>query len=219
MKERLNEEKEFYRKQQAELLLEYIENGHYETVDTKHLHAAVYRNFILIAFSIENLKLLRYFIDNCSSKLNPKEYKNMLNFGLIYYYYGIKNYEKVFECIQNIEFNNFIYRFDIKNIELRIYYETHDYDKLFDSMHNYRKSIMDEKILNKQNKESLLKFIKYLGSLTKITINPNINLQKESEYLYHQISEEQSFALQKWILERLNSLVKPHLKKKKIYKK
>ncbi|HEY5122380.1 MAG TPA: hypothetical protein VIK14_01450 [Ignavibacteria bacterium] len=208
MKERLVEERDFYRKQQVEILLDYTEKGYFKTDDNEHLHSTEYRNFILIAFSIDDFKLLKYFIDNCTSKLNIKDYDDMMNLGLAFYYYGTKNYEKALECINNIEINNFIYRFDIRNILLRVYYETGEFNKLLDSIHNYRRIIFDDRILNKSIKDSLLNLLKYLNKIIIIRNNPNLNLQEEAEFLINLVQNEPTFALKKWILERLGELSK-----------
>jgi hypothetical protein len=208
MKERLGEEKDFYKRQQAELLLEYIEKGYFKTKENEHLLPAEYRNFILIAFSINDIKLLKYFIDNCTIKLNYKDYFEMMNYGLVYYYYSIKDYDKVLESINNIKDNAFIYRFDIRNMSLRVYYETNEINKLLDLIHNYKRSILDETIFNKSNKISFLKLLKYLNKLVIIKNNPNKNLRKESEYLYDLIDKEPIFTLKKWLLEKLNEHIK-----------
>jgi hypothetical protein len=208
MKEKLAEEKEFYRKQQVEILLDYIDKGHFKTNDDEHLHSIEYRNFILIAFSIKDYGLIKYFIDNCTSKLNEKDYKDMMNLGLAFYYYGTKNYEKTLECINNIEINNFIYRFDIRSILLQLYYETEEIDKLMDLIHNYKKIISYDKTLNKFNKDSKLKLLKYLNKLIIIRNNPNINHQKEAKFLINQVQNEPAFAQKKWLLERLGELSK-----------
>jgi hypothetical protein len=208
MKARLGEDKDFYLRQKAELLNEFVEQGYFNINNKEFLHATTYRNFILSAFSIGNFDLLKYFIDNNTSKLNTNDYNDMMNFGLIYYYYGMKNYDKVWECKKNIEVNNFIYRFDIRNIVLRIYFETGEYDKLLDSIHNYKKSIMDDKILNKSNKDSLYKLLKYLNKLIIIINNPNLNLQEETKFLFNLVEKEPTFALKKWLLEKLFDLSK-----------
>jgi hypothetical protein len=206
MKHRLGEEKDFYRKQQVELLLNYIEKDYFKTEENEYLHPTDYRNFILIAYSIPDYKLLKYFIDKCTSKLNKKDYNDMLNFGLSYYYYGMKNYRKAWKSINNIEINSFIYRFDIRNIILRLYFDAGKYEELRESMHNYKKSIRNDKMLNESNKESLLKLLKYLNKLIPLLTNPNLNLQEEAEYLFSLVEKEPTFALKKWLLEKLGNI-------------
>jgi len=208
MKEKLAEEKEFYKKQQVEILLNYIDKGHFKTNDDEHLHSIEYRNFILIAFSIDDFKLIKDFIDNCTARLNEKDYKDMMNLGLAFYYYGTNNYEKTLECINNIEINSFIYRFDIRNILLKVYYETEKYDELKDTIHNFKRILFDDQTLNKSNKDGLLKLLKYLYKLIIIRNDPDINVQKEAEFLINQIQKEQAFPLKKWLLNKLGELSK-----------
>ncbi len=203
MKERLGENIDFYRKEEAELLLNYIEKGYFKTDEIKHLHSIEYRNFILIAFSLGDYKLLKYFINNCTSKLNKKDHYDMLNLGLAFYYYGIKNYNEALKSIKNIEINNFIYRFDIRNILLRIYFETGEINKLLDSIHNYKKIISDDKTLDKSIKDSLRKMLKYLNKLIIIKKNPDLNIPYEAGFLMEIIQKEPVFALKKWFLETL----------------
>jgi len=132
----------------------------------------------------------------------------MMNLGLAFYYYGTNNYEKTLECINNIEINSFIYRFDIRNILLKVYYETEKYDELKDTIHNFKRILFDDQTLNKSNKDGLLKLLKYLYKLIIIRNDPDINVQKEAEFLINQIQKEQAFPLKKWLLNKLGELSK-----------
>jgi len=214
MKERLGEDIDFYRKQQAELLLNYIEKGYFKTDENKHLHSIEYRNFILIAFSIGDFKILKSFIDKCTSRLNKKDQDDMLNLGLAFYYYRIKNYKEALISINKIEINSFIYRFDIRNILLRIYYEIDELNKSLDSIHNYKKIISDDKTLDKSIKDSLRTMLKYLNKLIIIKKNLYLDIPYEAGFLIKKIQKEPTFALKKWLLDRLEELsVSPRKKK------
>ena len=61
-------------------------------------------------------------------------------------------------------------------------------------------------MLNESNKESLLKLLKYLNKLIPLLTNPNLNLQEEAEYLFSLVEKEPTFALKKWLLEKLGNI-------------
>jgi len=175
-----------------------------------YLTSTVFRNFVLSAYSAGDYELLRSFIENNSSKLKPSDYNDMLNFGYAYYYLGLKKYRKVFKGINNIMINNFIYKFDIRNIELRIYYETNKIELLSGIIHNYHKAVINDKMLTKTDKDRLFKLLKYFNKLITLKNNLNINKRmKEADYYVNLLEKEPSWGMKKWLIEKFNELKKP----------
>jgi len=208
MKERLGEKKEFYKKQQAELMLEYIDKNYFIVDENKYLHPSVYRNYIMIVYSLADFKLLKNFIKNHTSKLNPGDYNDMENYGLMYFYYGIKNYRMALDSIEKIRTKDFIYKFDIRNTEIKIYYETGEDITLLDVIHNYRKTINDDMLISRSYKKSILKFLEYLNKLILIRNKTDLNLRYEAGFLLNRLNKEQSIAFRPWLQRMLNELVK-----------
>lgn len=208
MHERLGIDNLYYKKECAYIIMEYFDKNYYKTGNVEFIDQVEFYNFIGEIYLLKDYELIKSFIEKNSSKLRPSEYNDMVNYGLSYYYFGIKEYRKVLKCINNINKSNSYIKFDIRNMELKVYYELGKIETLIDTIHNYRKIILNDNELTKNDKQSLLTLIKYINIL--ININNKTNKQEqslESNYYKKIIEKEPYFALKLWILEKFENLL------------
>ena len=216
LKDRLGQEKEFYKKECLNLLIEYFKNNYFKIDGIEYVTRIEFRSFIGRAYSAREFELIKNFIENISHKLKPSDYKDMVNFGYAYYYLGIKEYRKALKNINSISDYSSIIKFDLRNIELRIYYELGKIETLLDAIHNYRTIILKNDELTKSDKNDLLNLLKYLNILININNKTNIREQIfEAGYYKKQIENEPHFALKNWLLEKFGNLEKDIATRKK----
>ena len=210
IKQRLKRNVDFYKKEELEISYEYFSSDYYQTNDNEYLTATEFHNFILNVYSSGKLDMLKTFIENNSIKLNPSDYNDMVNFGFAYYYLGTKNYKNAIKCINNIELNNFVYKFDIRNVELRIYYEQNKTEFLIEAVKNYREMIINDKILTKSDKKLFLNLIKYINKLINLKNNPDASKTRiEAGYYKKLLNNESPVGLKKWLLEKFSEIEHP----------
>lgn len=218
--DRLGHEKEFYKKECLNLLIEYFKNNYFKIDGVDYVSRTEFSNFIGRAYTAKEYELLKSFIENISSKLRPSDYKDMVNLGYAFYHLGIKEYRKSLKNINSIVECNAFIKFDLRNIELRIYYELGRMETLLDSIHNYRTIILNNKTLNKKGKENLLTLLKYLNILISIKNKTNPHEQTfEAGYYKKQIEKESFFSLKNWLLEKFEDIEKDITTQKRIKNK
>lgn len=202
LKDRLGEERNFFRKESVELLYQYF-NEDYFVAGKEYLHQVEYANFIIRAFSVGDYGKIKSFIDKNSTMLNPSEYDKMVNYGLAFYFLGVKNYRSALKHINNIHIKDFIYKYDVLNIELRIYYEFNKNELFRDTIHNYRKTVLEDNKLTASDKAGLLTMLNYLKQLISISEEPDSAKRVlKSEYIILSLEKEPMFSLQKWLTEK-----------------
>jgi hypothetical protein len=207
MKDRRHEEKVYYKGVSMELFLEYFNKNYFKVNGVEFVNQTEFMNFVGRAYFSKKLDVLKSFIENNASKLRPSEYNDMVNYGFAFYHLGKKEYRKTLKCINSIDKNNSFLKFDLRHIELRIYYELGKIETLIDTVHNYRKIILNDSDLTKADKENLLKFLKYLNAL--ILTNNKTDPQEQlldSSYYIKQIEKEGLFTLKGWIIEKFENL-------------
>jgi hypothetical protein len=203
LKEKLNENTEYFKNEGTVLLYNYIKENYYSTGGDDYLSPVVYRNFVLTAYSEGNFELLHDFILTNSSKLSPEAYTDMVYFANAYYYFGMKEFGKTLRYVNDLKFSSFAYRFDVRNIELRVLYEKGYYDILLNMLRSYTKTISTDKMLLKQEKDRLNLFIKYFNKLVLIKLTADRKQQvRDAQMLYYQISKVNSMALRNWLMEK-----------------
>jgi hypothetical protein len=131
----------------------------------------------------------------------------MINYGYAYYYLGIKEYQKALKSINNISLDKFVYRFNIRNIELRIYYELNKIELLLDALHNYRLTILNNELLTSSDKKSLLKMITYFKKLILIKNELDIKKQISEARVYIKLIEKEPvFSLKKYLMDKYDAI-------------
>ena len=208
MKDRMGEEKEYFKKEGLLLMLKYYKDNYFKVGETELVTKIEFTNFIVRAYSSREFGIMKSFIEEISSKLRSSDYNNMVNYGMAYYYLGMKDYRKALKSINNITDKTFIIKFDVRNIELRIYYELGKIETLIEAIHNYRTVILKNQELTENEKENLLKLLKYLNILIKINLKTDIREQiYESEFYKKKIEKEPIFSLKSWLLEKFENLI------------
>jgi len=215
-KDRLGEDKELFKNESVKLLYEYF-NKNYFKVSEDYLKPLEYSNFVGRAYSVGDFEILKSFIENNSTKLNPSDYSDLVNYGLAYYYFGIKDFRKVLKHINEISLSKFLFRFDIRNLEIRVYYELNKFETLREAIHNYRSLILEDKVLTNSDKEGLLKMLSYVNKL--IILNDELDSGKrknEAEFIVISLEKEPIFSLKKWLTEKYLLIIDEDKSKKLI---
>ena len=104
-----------------------------------------------------------------------------------------------------------VYKYDIYSLELKIYYEKGDYEGLEKLLHNFYGNIKNENIFTVHDKERHELLVYYFRKLVSKKIkydddNKVVNL----ELFKKDIEKEIHFVMKKWILSKLDELIKNH---------
>jgi hypothetical protein len=208
MKERLGEEYDFYKKERVELMYSYFNNNYFKTDESEFINQIEFKNFITSAYSIKQYENIKSFIENNSYKLSPSDFNDMVNYGYAYYYLGNKDYRKALKSLNDISEGIPIIKFDVRNIEMRIYYELGTIEPLINAIHNYRALVLNDSSLTKSDKESLFTMLKYFNSLINVVGKTDKNERVFlADYNKQLIKKEQTFSLKNWLLEMFENIV------------
>jgi hypothetical protein len=215
MKQRTGEEYEFYINEEVKLLYQYTANNYFKENAYEYLAPETFRNFIVTAFYVGNYDLLKAFIDENSTKLKPSDYVNFVNYGLAYFYLGIGDYRKALKCVAKIGLSKFVFKFDIINIQIRLYFELGHYEVVSDIAHNYRAQVIKDKILTKADKEQLFVMLRFLNKL--LQIQNSVDFEKQYNlafYLRKSMEKVPVFGLRKWLFEKTDAVIEQYKSRK-----
>ncbi|MDD5362217.1 MAG: hypothetical protein PHN88_08795 [Ignavibacteria bacterium] len=215
--QRMTDEDKFFYREELELLTFYIKQGLYKNELTSDLPPVMYRNYVTLCMDIKDMKSMYSFIENYSNELNVSSRVDFVNFALTHYYYGIQNYQKALKHINSVALNKFVYKYDLINIEMKIYFEKADFFSLDRIFHNYRETVKKDLLLTKYDKSRFMIFFKHLSELIRIINAPESKERQFSlEYLRSTITKENSFVMRKWMLEKLDEKLNSHSKTSEI---
>lgn len=142
------------------------------------------------------------FIKEYSEKLNPEHKSDALNYSLAQLNFNKKEFGKALEYISqtDTEFSNF--KFQLKILLLKIYFELGDYDSLYYTSDSFTHFLNKNKIVGKNYKIEFNNFIKILDLLIKFKFN------KEQKYSFKikKSLENTAIASRRWLIEKFKEL-------------
>jgi hypothetical protein len=167
-----------------------------------YLSPSDFRNIVFFALRVSEFDWAEHFIENYSKHLEEKSRDNAVYFSMARLDFYRKNYWKVIEHLQKVNYEDVWYNIGSKSILIFTYYELDEYDALESLLQAFRMYIDREKSLSKERKQSYLHLINFTRKL--IRINPK---DKEKIIaLKENITETKGVVSKPWLLEKIEEL-------------
>lgn len=187
-------ENPLYKKELVELYKTFLTEEYYITYTSRYLTPDRYRATLMLALELDDFAWAETLMKKYTVKLQPKDIENMSFLSKAMYLYATGKPEQSLENASRIKLENFIYKYDIKNLQLKIYADTEQHESLYHLVHTYRECLDNDTLLPKEGKQFYKTFIYYLEQLiyyrdgkTKIDIGFLLNkIQKGSDFYHKQ---------------------------------
>lgn len=175
----------------------YLENGFITPV--------YYKNRIRLGLDLKEYKWVREFIENFKDKLHSDSKDNVYLYNLALYEFEVNNFNDSLEILSKISLDELYMKFDVKILQIMIYYETNSIEALISSMEAFRHFLVNNKLLPENKKETYTNFHKFLNKLIQLNNNRNYT---ELERIKNLISGEMKILNKEWIISKLNEILK-----------
>jgi len=180
---------------------EMIDKSYYIDRNTRHLPHELYRNILFLGLRMKKFDWVYGFIQKYSWLVHPNDRLNMLNYGNAYLNFHLGNYEKSLENISEIGQNFFVFKIDLKNLTLMIYYQLGYGEETISYARSYREFLRKNKLVNPERQKRYINFSKYLE---KIILYKESSRKKDIGYLRFRIQQINEIAFKSWLLEKIS---------------
>lgn len=180
-----------------------IEKRLYANNKIDHLPLVLFRDILFLAVRMKKYDWLKKFIIKYSRKVHPMYTENMLSFGYAYYLSEIREFDKALDYANKISMDYFIFKYDVKNLRLKIYYELGYFEEALSLIHSYREFLRNNQFLSEERKTRVRNFIRYLEKLILLRSGSS---KHDAGYIKNQLLKEKSVTYKSWLLEKLSSL-------------
>ncbi|MBL8016164.1 MAG: hypothetical protein JNK43_02750 [Ignavibacteria bacterium] len=157
---------------------------------------------------MNNLSWLKKVIGKFANDLQPADIDNMRNFAMAFYYYASGRSGDALETIGKLNITQFIFKYDIYNLKLRIFYENKEYDAALELIHSYRQFLRSDKLMPASRKVFHRNFTKYVSRLVAIAEGS----KKFEAGLEIQKLEKEDCAYKEWLTEKFGSFTRTRRK-------
>lgn len=170
-----------------------------------------FRNIILIAKEEKDYEWLTAFLEKNLDKIPKDSRDNMRDFSYALLEYDKENYPKALEYISKVKYEFFYFRYDVKNLLLKCFYELDMFEQALYLITNYKLFLKQNKNISKDAKRIYSQHIKSIEKVTKLKM-------KYDEYEAVKFKEEMKSMVPqsvKWAQGKLEDLMKKNKKTKK----
>ncbi len=188
-----------------ELYNTFLENRYYVNRKTKYLAVDMFRDILLHALGSENYVWAEEFIVNYCSEIEPDERENLVNFSYAHLYYNSGQTGKALEYYRKIKMDNFIFKYDIKILILKIYTELNYFEEALSEIKAFREFLRNNPMVSASKKTRFGNFVRHLEKLILYMAGKD---SIDVSYLKSKLMKEKSLTQKKWLIDKINSLPK-----------
>lgn len=161
-------------------------------------------NLVKSGLKIREFEWIYDFINKYQSLLIPKYREITLNLSLALYYFEKAEYEISLSYAAQIKYEDNFYNLQAKNLTVRIFYETDQYDSLLNSIASYRMYLSKNRTLTEEETLSHNLFLNYLDKVLRIREQNKFTKLNDLVFEMHKLN----FVNNYWLIDKANAMIK-----------
>jgi hypothetical protein len=193
-----------YKQELYGLYKTYLTEEYFVTYTSRYLTPDRYRAATMSALEMKDFGWAETIMKKYTIKLQPKDIENMSSLAKAFYYYETNKPEQALKSSSVIKLDNFIYKYDVKNLQLKIYTDTGQHESLYHLMRAYREYLHNDTLLVKEGKQFYRTFIDYLE---KLILFKDGKTKIDIEYELHKIQKGKDFYNRLWLVAKYEEII------------
>lgn len=178
---------------------EILEKEYYKINKDNYLSKILFRNAICHGISLKKYEWVEKVINDYYTKLSPQCQSSMFSYGYAILNNAIGKYEISIEYCNNIEMDYYQFKYDLKNLILKNYYELNYFDEIFSQIDFYKHFLNNDLLQNNYFKKCYKSFIYYMEKL--VLFKSGIN-KIYIATLYKKLQSEENLSYKSWLLTK-----------------
>jgi hypothetical protein len=176
-----------------------LEKRLYANSRNRYLDLSLYRAILFLGIRLKLHDQVKGFIENYHSEVDPKEIKNLLNLGYAYFYYDKGQFGLALDHAKYIKLSDFVFKYDVKNLLVKLYYELEHRDSLDSMIHSYHEFLRNDIILNSNTKQQFQNFLEHVEKLLKYSDGGN---KLELPYDKDELIKAENVYAKEWLIQK-----------------
>lgn len=170
----------------------------------QYMQPSEFRSTLIDALNVNKLEWAKKFAENNIKKLHPEFRKDIENYSKAFLAYPEGDYDKAVEFASKLNINQIIFKFDMKNMLSKVYYETGSTEPLVSMLNSYYQLINNYG--KKDNGFSIRhkNFILYLRKLSSLKENKGGRVEFE---LLKKNIEKDNVNSKSWLMKKIEEMI------------
>jgi len=169
------------------------------------LPKVIYIQILNAALAVKETKWAENFIKNYSSYLQPDIHDSMRCMAYAFLYFHTKEYRKVLENLNKVEFIDIQDKFFARTLTARSYYELNELETLLNYIESSNRFLVNNPSVSEYSRIYIRNFFKYTKKIVFIRINKDTD---KIPGLRKEIEKNNDISNSKWLLKKLSELEK-----------
>ena len=163
------------------------------------LNVATFKNLVAIGLRLQEIEWTENFIKEYQEYLPKSQRENAVTFNLALLYLEQKKYDEVIMLLQEVEYEDFMYNLNAKQLLLMTYFEIDEQEALFSLIDSSRAYLYRNPKISKRMKEIYSNFITLTKKLSRIQKREKEKLAALKE----EITNTKNLASRSWLLKKI----------------
>lgn len=195
-----------FKKENYRILKETIENGLYP-VYGKYFAESSYITIIGSGLQERDFEWTRNFMEKYKNKLQPEQRDNAYRFCKATFDYRKGNYSEALKGLSRVSIGDFYYQLRVKNNQLKIYFETGDYEMAKNVIDSFRHFLSTAKLLPDFIKVRFINYVNFTSRIVNTLLGGDM---KNLDDIIDEIRNINPSLLEnkQWLLEQISKIKK-----------
>lgn len=195
----LSKDDKIYNEELLNLYMEFVENEYYKSSIATYLQPALFRNMVLHGLAMKQFNWVDRLILISAKKLPPDLQDDMRNLAIAYLNFEKNDYYGAWHFLTKIKSPHYLFKYDIRNLALRIYYELGQFVETLNLIQNYRKFLQRSEMISDEQKNKFSQHLNYLERLVKFRSDGK---SSDVGYYINQLSKSEKIYMRDWLLSK-----------------
>lgn len=166
----------------------------------------IFRNIVHMAILVKKYAWLEKFLDDYAWKLPDDSAGNMKNLADSLLHFEKGKFDLSLDKLNRIDYELFHFKIDVKNLQLKLFYELDYHEELISAADTYRHFIMNNRYISQRYKMLCSGFVNFLVRLNRLKAFQYSEI--ECEILRNEIVSSKGFLFKHWLLEKADEIIK-----------
>lgn len=192
-----------YESELFDIYKKMLVDKYYQTEASKYMPVDLYRNIIIQAVKMKELRWMEDFIEEYGRQIHPGRKTDIINYSYAYLRFEQGNFNEALGWLSKIRMEEFTYHLDIRSLYIMTYYELGDLETAYSAVNAFNKYLKNNSMVNDEKRTGCENLCKYV---IKLINYHNTSSKTDLSSLAVRLNKSKNINSKLWLLSKVQNL-------------